>query len=531
MTCISKQLTTFHSNAHKLQQLAVITSLTDDGVIGVDLDGVITSWNRGAENIYGYTAKEVLGKSVSLIYLKEKAKDLRTMALLMKRGKCVEHFETVGVRKDKATINISISTAPIKNEFGKLIGILGIIRDITAQKHAKMHMQAAENELRHNEEKLHETCRMLQLINEGSQALIYADDENTILQEICDLFIKVGGYKFVWVGYAEQNNHQLVHPKAKAGCDAGYLDDLKISWASNRYGRNPYGIVIHTKKPYVVADTQMANKFKSWSKRAKDADFASMIILPLISDHMVLGTLAICSAKSNDFPQSEQQILDGMAKDLAYGVLSLRRRKELHETKHELEKLLVRTAAAIALTLEKRDPYTTGHQERTAALSYALAKELGLPDNKAEVIRLIATIHDIGKIHIPAEILSHPGVLLPEEMALIRIHPIIGYDIIKSVNFPWPEVSGIVLQHHERLDGSGYPYGLKGDDISLEARIVAVADVVEAMVSHRPYRPAAGVDAALHEISSNKGTLYDEVVVDLCVKLFREKNFTFPTKS
>ncbi len=181
---------------------------------------------------------------------------------------------------------------------------------------------------------------------------------------------------------------------------------------------------------------------------------------------------------------------------------------------------------AMSLVVEARDPYTAGHQVRVANLARAIATEMGLPKDQIEGIRVSGVLHDLGKLYIPSQILNKPGRLLDEEFSLIKIHPQIGYNILKSVDFPWP-IDKIVLQHHERIDGSGYPAGLKGKQILIEAQIICVADVVEAMASHRPYRPAPGIDKALEEISRNRGKLYDEVIVDCCIKLFKEKGFNF----
>ncbi len=190
---------------------------------------------------------------------------------------------------------------------------------------------------------------------------------------------------------------------------------------------------------------------------------------------------------------------------------------------------LAQTIDAVAAMVEARDPYTAGHQRRVAELSCAIAGEMGFSADKIHGLRLAATIHDLGKIHIPAEILSKPGRLSPIEFELIKGHPQAGYDIIKDVQFPWP-ISQMVLQHHERLDGSGYPQGLKDEQILPEAKILAVADVVEAMVSHRPYRPGLGIDAALEEITNKRGVLYDPAVVDCCVALFKESKFALDPK-
>jgi putative nucleotidyltransferase with HDIG domain len=195
-----------------------------------------------------------------------------------------------------------------------------------------------------------------------------------------------------------------------------------------------------------------------------------------------------------------------------------------------LQEVLVQTIEAVALTVEKRDPYTAGHQRRVADLAAGIARELGFDEDRIMGIHMGGMIHDIGKIYVPAEILSRPGRLTPIEYELVKSHAQIGRDIVSGVDFPWP-VADMVGQHHERLDGSGYPLGLKGDAIALEARMLAVADVVEAISSHRPYRPARGLATALDEIASNRGRLYDPDAVDACLRLFEHKGFDFETAS
>ena len=184
------------------------------------------------------------------------------------------------------------------------------------------------------------------------------------------------------------------------------------------------------------------------------------------------------------------------------------------------------TIETMSKIVEAKDPYTAGHQQRVSQLATAIAKELNFSENKIEGIRIASLIHDIGKIGVPTEILSKPIKLSDLEFSLIKEHPQMGYNILKSIDFSYP-VANIVLQHHERLNGSGYPQGLKSKDILLGARILGVADAVEAMASHRPYRPALGIDKALEEISQNKDILYDPKVVDVCLRLFREKGFKF----
>ncbi len=200
--------------------------------------------------------------------------------------------------------------------------------------------------------------------------------------------------------------------------------------------------------------------------------------------------------------------------------------ENLKESAEKLRKTLIGVIRAMSLTVETRDPYTAGHQRRVSNLARVIAQEMALPSDTVDTIRMAGVLHDIGKIAVPSEILSKPTKLTDIEFSLIKVHVQSGYDILKDVGLPYP-MAEAVLQHHERLDGSGYPQGLKNGQILLEAKILSVADVVEAIASHRPYRPAKGIDVALEEIEKNKDILYDEEVVAACVKLFREKRFCF----
>lgn len=200
--------------------------------------------------------------------------------------------------------------------------------------------------------------------------------------------------------------------------------------------------------------------------------------------------------------------------------------ERLIDTLAKLRTLLGKVIQTMALTIEKRDPYTAGHQRRVADLARYIAKEMGLLDAQIDGIRMAGLIHDLGKIAVPAELLSKPYHLNEIEFQMIKTHPAVGYDILKSIDFPLP-IDQIVYQHHERMDGSGYPQGLSGSEILLESRILAVADVVEAIASHRPYRPSLGIHTALREISQNRGILYDVDAVNACLKVFADKKFRF----
>lgn len=200
--------------------------------------------------------------------------------------------------------------------------------------------------------------------------------------------------------------------------------------------------------------------------------------------------------------------------------------RELRENLEKFRRAMKGAIYAMAMAVELRDPYTAGHHRNVAHLSLAIAKKLRLSEDESEGIALTAIIHDLGRTSIPLEILSKPSHLTEVELLLVKSHPRVGHDILKMVDFPWP-IAQIVLQHHERLDGSGYPKGARGDEIVVGARILAVADVVEAMSSHRPHRPAHGIEKALEEILKNRGILYDSDVVDACRRVFREGEFAF----
>ena len=201
-------------------------------------------------------------------------------------------------------------------------------------------------------------------------------------------------------------------------------------------------------------------------------------------------------------------------------ILAQRELKSLKKLKEALEGMI----AGFTTLVEARDPYTAGHQRRVADLAVAIARRMGLDEDRVSGLRVAAMVHDIGKVYVPAEFLNRPGRLTTEEMAIIRTHPGIGYNILHPVDFPWP-VADIVVQHHERLDGTGYPGGLQGERILLESRILCVADVVEAIYSHRPYRPGLGIDVALGELEHMRGAHYDPDAVDACLGLFREDGY------
>jgi putative nucleotidyltransferase with HDIG domain len=246
------------------------------------------------------------------------------------------------------------------------------------------------------------------------------------------------------------------------------------------------------------------------------------ILLTLLSSSGVEHNFSFNCAPNIDVDGRVDSIV-GIFKD----VTDLKRSEiELKKSYEKLQMAMSSTISVISLIAESRDPYTAGHQRKVADLASAIAREMGLPEERIKTINIAGLIHDVGKINIPGEILSKPGKLNAGEFALIKNHPETGYNILNKVDFPSP-ISQIVYQHHEKMDGSGYPLMITGDQITLEARIITVADVVEAMSSHRPYRPSLGLEKALNEIRVNRGVSYDAEVVDACLSLFSTNRFHF----
>jgi len=408
-----------------------------------------------------------------------------------------------------------------RDDQGRPMRINGIIWDISARKQGELALERAN--------------RALRTLSACNEALVHAATEPELLNTICRRIVDIGGYNMAWVGFAEQDPAKTVRVVAEYGTDEGYLRVTNITWADAERGRGPIGTAIRTGATQVNQNFLTNPNVAPWRDAALARGWQSSIAIPLKGAAGTYGALAIYAREHDAFDGNELQLLEELADDLAFGIATLRTRGErdrmaqaqLHH-QEILRKSLEDSVHAIASTLEMRDPYTAGHQSRVAQLANAIARELGLPKDEIHGIELAANIHDLGKIKVPAEILSKPGKLTNLEYELIKVHAQAGYDILKEIEFPWP-IADMVLQHHERLDGSGYPQGLKGEQILPEAKILAVADVVEAMASHRPYRPSLGIAAALAEIEKKRGTAFDPAVVDACLKLFGEGQFAFQT--
>ncbi len=417
-------------------------------------------------------------------------------------------LETVHQRKDgsRFPVEVKIKQVLLDRDY-----YIASTRDLTERKQ--------------HEAKLQRVNRALVTLSAGNSAMVHAKDEQEVVQRMCEAIVAKGGYKMAWVGYAEVAAGKPVKPVGWAGDGADYVKQAAITWADDMRGQGPTGRCIRSGEPQVARDIARDPSMKPWRERALKYGYNSSLTLPLKTpDGQVFGALMIYAAEAYAFDPDEQSLLVEMSGDLAYGILSLRTRTAHEQDLQHLARSLDATVESLAHTVELRDPYTAGHQRRVSEIAVALASELGLSQDRIKGLRLAASIHDIGKISIPAEILAKPTQLNEVEYELIKGHSEAGYDLLQGIEFPWP-IAEMIRQHHERLDGSGYPRGLKGEEILLEARVMAVADVVEAMASHRPYRAARGLDVALAEIERGRGTMYDADVVDACLRLFREKGF------
>ena len=483
---------------------------------------VETSQSPACATVTGYTAEEFAANPYLWIQMiAEQDRELvREHVKQILAGKDVPTIEHHIIRKDGESRWVSDTTILFKDASGNLISYDGVIKDITERKQAEIAINHAN--------------RALATVSAVNRQLVYATDENELLQAICGAIVEQRGYRMAAVGYAQQDEQKTIKIMAYAGHNDGYLDSAKLSWAENEYGMGPSGQSIRSGVTQLCQDIANDPNYLPWRDAALQHGYAASIALPLADgDGKVFGTLAVYTEEVNSFSHTEVNLLEEMAGDLAFGVRNLHTRHErdlaLEQSQRylvELQESLEDTVRVISSIVELRDPYTAGHQARVADLAVEIAKQMGLSNEQVQAIRLASIVHDVGKINIPAEILSKPGLMSDIEYRLIKTHAQSGYDILKNIHFPWP-IAQIVLQHHERLDGSGYPQRLKSDDIVLEARILGVADVVEAMSSHRPYRAALGIDAALEEITRQRGIGFDSQVVDACLTLFREDIFAF----
>ncbi len=374
------------------------------------------------------------------------------------------------------------------------------------------------------EVKLRRLNLLLLTLRNIHEYLMIAENEEALYRFVCEALKGIDD--MVGIIVAIKQPDFVLKPVAWAGFNDELISSMSARWDDSAQGGGLMGIVARDGKSAVAADIENDPRYSPWREIVQTWKVRSAAAAPLIADGETMGVLALYSSQLNAFDEEISKFLAEVAIDIAVGVRALRLDKRLHATLENMRKSLYGTVEAIMRMVELRDPDAVGHARRVAQLACAIGSEMGLPERQVEGLRVSGYLHDIGMIAVPTEVLTKLTVLSDSEGSLVKVHPLSGYDILKNLDFPWP-VAEIVLQHQERLDGSGYPRGLKGEAIIPEARILMVADLVGAMVSHRPYRESPGLDAALSELTANRGKLYDSDVVDACVRLFAEHKFSF----
>ncbi len=503
-----QDITERKQSEHQLSLLNFALNQMHEEAILINEDGQIIYANNQACHGLKYSNEQLTSMNIWEIAPEilqeewgERWRDIQKKRTLLFDG---EHITSDGKRYP---VEVSVSYF----EFQQQRYLLGLSHNIEERKLA--------------EQEIMRINRFLRVLSSCNESMVHAKDEHSLYQSMCQIVIEEGEFPLAWVGILGED--QTIHIEAEYGqIPKEHIDNrTNIQITSKSHACRPAIKAINSGQIQVIQNLKDAN-CKSWQQWMKDHNYRSAISLPLLLEDEVFGVLSIYSSDAQNFGKEVTELLSEMAGNISYGVYTLRAKIERESFLNQLQKSMEATIQALANTVDLRDPYTAGHQRRVAALAEVIAREVGLDEIQIQMVSLAGQVHDIGKIAIPAEILSKPGRLSDVEMPLVRTHANAGYEILKNVDFPWP-IARIVKQHHERMDGSGYPDGVSGDDILLEARILAVADVVEAMVSHRPYRPGLGIDMALEEIQNGRGTKYDAQVADACTKIFREKGFDF----
>ncbi|NRF71104.1 PAS domain S-box protein [Aquincola sp. S2] len=504
------------------QTFQAITGATMDAVILMDGTGRITFWNASAERMLGYTAEEAVGAELHRLVVPARYYDAFAGGFARfvgdGGGAVIGHVvEMHALRKGGEELPVELAISAVRLH-GRWCAA-GFVRDIS-ERLARQHAIERAN-------------RALRTLSAGNEALVRAADEDGLIAQMTRILCDIGGYPMAFVGYALDDAPCSIEPRGCTGIDPAALAAGPLTWRDDAHGQHGLARALRLGRTQLMRAGEAVQGppcgprvFQHWP---------GLLALPLrlAAGERPLAAVVIAAADDESFDAAEVQLLEELAANLAYGVSNLRARAaqridiaERRRAQETLHAALVSTIDAIAATVEMRDPYTAGHQRRVAALAAAIAREMGLAEPAVEGIHFGALIHDLGKVQVPAELLSKPTRLSKLEFELIKTHAQAGYEIVKDIRFPWP-VAEMVHQHHERIDGSGYPQGLKGDAIALEARILAVADMVEAMSSHRPYRAGLGIEAALAEVEARRGSWLDPQAVDACLRVFRTHGFSW----
>ena len=467
-----------------------------------DTRSVFIACNRLVADDLALPPEQIIGKCDTDFFPAELAQRYRDDDLRVMVSGTPQHHEEPYLRGGEARW-LSTTKFPLRDKLGEVVGVGVFFDDIT--------------EAKQQQERLQQYTWTLEAIGRAHHAMLEQDDEKKLLQEICDAITFDGRFPLVTV-LQEVAGQSVLQVLAQAG---------NAVWFSNDEWLTRDRTLHHAIREGSVCNEALASEFVHHT-----ATLRARLLLPLQWHDSLRGGLLIHSEQARAFTDEEMHLFSRLADYLAYGLqarstqqayLAAQRDKVLHA--RQLELALEDALGAIAAVLEQRDPYTAGHQKHVATLALAIGRELQLDEKRLRGLYLGAMVHDIGKIQVPVDILTKPGRLTPQEFNLVKEHPIAGYQVLKDVALPWP-IAQMIHQHHEYLDGSGYPSGLKGEQILLEARILTVADIVESMSSDRPYRAALGIPQARAHIIELRGTKLDEAVVDACLRILDRGDFT-----
>jgi len=492
---------------------AVVDTIPDR-IMLKDTDSRYISCNASYAADLGIKQDAIAGKNDFDFFPSELAERYQADDRKVMRGGVQVTFDEPYI-KDGARRWIQTTKAPMRNDQGQVTGVVVMFHDIT-------HRREATDLLRRR-------TWALEALSACNKAMLHARTEEEMWHKTCAAITANEQYPLAWVGWAEQTDERKLMLLAFAGKGGVALRGWQGSWQMGAEGDTAYGNAVRTGQVQQVND--LARVATTWTASFIEQGMHSCLALPILINGSSVGVLTIFADEVDAFDSEVLKLFEEMVGNISYGVGALRQRLAYLESVEQqrlqsltLEHSLEDALTAIAATLEQRDPYTAGHQHHVAELAVLIGKEMGLDAARLKGLFLASIVHDIGKIQIPSEILTKPGRLIPAEFALIKSHPEAGYNILKNITFPWP-IADIVRQHHEYLDGSGYPLGLHGEDILLESRILTVADIVESMSADRPYRPAMGLAKAMLEIGRLSATKLDPRVVDACVEVLKRGDF------
>jgi len=461
-------------------------------------EGVITWMSPSVERVLGWPVAHLDGMSVFEFVDPSDQEQVETWRDQANAGGEVE-FGEVRVRAHDGELHwMSFRAQPLLDADGEVYRSVVTLRHVDAE--------VAER-------------RAAATLATVSTILVRADDEHELLREACEAAVGDGGYLFAWYGRPLDDAERTVTVDAHAEAHAGYLEGIRVSWGDGPLGQGPAGRSIRTGAVAIVDDFEANPAYAPWRAAAHRHGFRSSIAIPVHIDDRVDGCFMVYAAERHAFGTREVALLDNLAAELGYGLERLRDR-------NRLDGALRNAVDLLAATVESRDPYTAGHQGQVALLAVEIGRELGFGRRRLEGLSYAANVHDLGKVAVPIAVLDKHGRLTDEEFAMVRRHPTVGAEIARRFDWPWPIVD-VIEQHHERWDGTGYPRGLAGEEIVLDARVVAVADAFEAIAAARPYRGALGYGEARRVIELECGSHFDPLVVEAFLRVL-DAGFTFP---